>query len=192
MYQENCHMWWKMSVLLQPWRIETVARSQSTCQTHRKKIGSAPNNILCLVELWSCDSLGVSSKRTCSRCESLFSINRTSSWILRRRYPALVNRNRVILQQGNARSHTARTTMTNIQELRGIELVPHPAYRPDLAPSDYHLFQSMANFLLGINFENIETVDVGIRRIKNQRLVPSRDNKHRWKNGWWFLLWGIV
>ena len=54
--------------------------------------------------------------------------------ILRRRYPALVNRNRVLLQQDNARLHKARITMTKIQELEGIELQPHPAYSPDLVP----------------------------------------------------------
>ena len=42
--------------------------------------------------------------------------------ILRRTYPALVNRNRVLLQQNNARLHTAWTIMIKIQELGGIEL----------------------------------------------------------------------
>ena len=81
--------------------------------------------------------------------------------ILRRRYPSLVTRNRVLLQQDNARPHTARTT-TKIQELGGIELLPHPAYSPDLAPSDYHLLRSIAHFLRGRNFENIEAVEMGV------------------------------
>ena len=50
--------------------------------------------------------------------------------------------------------------MTKIQELGGNELLPHPEYSPDLALSDYHLFQSMAHFLCGRNFENIEAVEV--------------------------------
>ena len=73
--------------------------------------------------------------------------------ILRQRYPALVNRNRVLLLQDNARPHIARKTMIRIQELGGIELLPHPAYIPDLAPSDYHLFQSMTPFLRTRNFK---------------------------------------
>ena len=85
--------------------------------------------------------------------------------ILRRRYPALVNRYRVILQQGNARPHTAGTIMTKIQDFGGIELLPHPAYRPDLAPSGYHLFRSMAHSLRGRNFENIEAVEPEIGTI---------------------------
>ena len=37
--------------------------------------------------------------------------------------------------------------------------MPHPAYSPDLAPSDYHLFRSMAHFLRGRRFENDEQVE---------------------------------
>ena len=75
--------------------------------------------------------------------------------------PALVNRNRVLLQQDNARTLTARTIMTKIEEFEGIELLPHPAYSLDLAPSDYLLFRSMVHFLRGRNLENIEAVEVG-------------------------------
>ena len=60
--------------------------------------------------------------------------------ILRRRCPALVNRIWVLLQQDNARPHTARTTMTKIEELGGIDLPQHPAYSHDLAPSDIICF----------------------------------------------------
>ena len=65
--------------------------------------------------------------------------------ILRRRYPALINRYRVLLQQDKVRLQTVRTIVTKIQELGRIELLSHPAYSPDLAPSDYHLFRSMPN-----------------------------------------------
>ena len=74
--------------------------------------------------------------------EDLYSLERVHE-ILRRRYPPLVNRNKSSLAAGQcevARPHTARTTMTKIHELGGIELLPHPAYNPDLANSDYHLF----------------------------------------------------
>ena len=49
--------------------------------------------------------------------------------------------------------------MRYIQELGEVEVLPHPAYSPDLAPSDYHVFRSMAHFLRGWNFENIEAVE---------------------------------
>jgi histone-lysine N-methyltransferase SETMAR len=72
--------------------------------------------------------------------------------VLLEKYPTLVNRKRVLLQQGNAHPHTAKKTLQNVEELEGIELLPHPAFSSDLAPSDYYLFRSMAQFLCGKNF----------------------------------------
>ena len=87
---------------------------------------------------------------------TVFILNNWNEFMkLRDGYPALINQNKVLLQQDNARPHIARTTITKIQELGGIELLPHPAYSPDLEPSDYHLFRSMAHFLHRRNFENI-------------------------------------
>ena len=34
------------------------------------------------------------------------------------------------------------------------ELIPHPPYSPDIAPSDYHLFLSLSNQLRGKKFNN--------------------------------------
>lgn len=62
----------------------------------------------------------------------------------------------------SCRSVPHELTPAKIQELGGIELLPHPAYSPDLAPSDYHLFRSMAHFLRRRNFDNIEAVQVGL------------------------------
>jgi histone-lysine N-methyltransferase SETMAR len=44
-------------------------------------------------------------------------------------------------------------TKAAIQELDW-EILPHPSYSPDLAPSDYHLFRSLSNNLLGVSFKN--------------------------------------
>lgn len=82
---------------------------------------------------------------------------------LAQKCPALVNRRRALLQQDNAPAHTANTTRQKIQELEGIELMPHPAYSPDLAPSDYHMFNSMAHFLRGRTFGNLNEVEAGVR-----------------------------
>ena len=81
---------------------------------------------------------------------------------MRRRYQVLVNRNKVHLQQENARPPYHTETMTKIQELGVIELLPHRAYIPDIAPSDHHLFRSMTHFLRGKNLENFEAVEVGL------------------------------
>ena len=38
------------------------------------------------------------------------------------------------------------------------QLLPHPAYSPDLAPSDFHLFPKLKNFLAGQKFGSNEEV----------------------------------
>lgn len=59
----------------------------------------------------------------------------------------------VILQHDNARPHIARMTKEAIQTLAW-EVLPHPPYSPDLAPSDFHLFRSLSNALRGVSFNN--------------------------------------
>ena len=50
---------------------------------------------------------------------------------LKEKYPALINRKRALLQQDNAKPHTAKKTTGRFQELDGVEILPHPAYSPD-------------------------------------------------------------
>ena len=49
---------------------------------------------------------------------------------------------KVVLQHDNARPHVSALTTSAIRRL-GFESLPHPAYSPDLAPSDYWLFGEM-------------------------------------------------
>ena len=64
---------------------------------------------------------------------------------------------KVILQHDNAPAHSARLTKETISSL-GWELLPHPPYSPDLAPSDYQLFSSMGHSLAEQHFNNFEDV----------------------------------
>jgi histone-lysine N-methyltransferase SETMAR len=67
---------------------------------------------------------------------------------LLQKHPSLVNQRGVCFQQDNARPHVSARSLTKISELNW-ELLPHPPYSPDLAPSDYHLFRSLEHFLRG-------------------------------------------
>ncbi|EGI70754.1 Mariner Mos1 transposase, partial [Acromyrmex echinatior] len=64
----------------------------------------------------------------------------------------------VILQHDNARPHVVKVIKTYLETLKW-EVLPHPPYFPDVAPSDYHLFRSMAHDLLADqHFQSYEEV----------------------------------
>jgi hypothetical protein len=84
---------------------------------------------------------------------------------------------RVLLQQDNARPHTAKKNLQKIEELEGIELIPHPAFNPDLAPSDYYLFPSMAQFLRGKMFQSVADVEVAVEEILLPK-IKSNSTRH--------------
>jgi histone-lysine N-methyltransferase SETMAR len=49
-------------------------------------------------------------------------------------------------------------TQQQIKELNW-EILEHPPYSPDLAPSDYHLFRSLQNHLNNKKFERFKEVN---------------------------------
>ena len=69
--------------------------------------------------------------------------------------PELVNRRGVVFHHDNARPHVSMQTRQKLLEL-GWDMLPHSPYSPDLAPSDYHLFRSLQNFLNGKNFDSLD------------------------------------
>ncbi|CAH2093031.1 unnamed protein product [Euphydryas editha] len=83
--------------------------------------------------------------------------------VISEKYPGLVNRKPVLLQQENIKPHTAKVTRNKIEELGSFKLLLHPAFSPDLAPSDYYLFRSMAKFLRGKKFESKGDVANAVR-----------------------------
>ena len=69
--------------------------------------------------------------------------------------PELVNRKRIIFHQDNASPHVSLMTRQKLLQL-GWEVLIHPPYSPDFAPSDFHLFRSLQNSLNGKNFNSLE------------------------------------
>ncbi|UYV85012.1 hypothetical protein LAZ67_X004251 [Cordylochernes scorpioides] len=63
----------------------------------------------------------------------------------------------VLFLHGNARPHTSCKTVSTIIKL-GFEVLEHPAYSPDLAPSDYFLFGLLKKELKGKRFDSDEDV----------------------------------
>ena len=64
---------------------------------------------------------------------------------------------KVILQHDNARPHVAKVVKTYLGTLKW-EVLPHPPYSPDVAPSNYHLFRSMTHSLADQHFWSYEEV----------------------------------
>jgi transposase len=67
----------------------------------------------------------------------------------------------VVFLHGNARPHTARRTLTELQKFNW-EVFDHPPYSPDLAPSDYHLFTNMKKWLGSQRFDDDEELQSSV------------------------------
>ncbi|XP_025263217.1 histone-lysine N-methyltransferase SETMAR-like [Camponotus floridanus] len=77
---------------------------------------------------------------------------------IREKRPVLANRKGIIFHHDNARPHVAQQTLRKLQELQW-EILQHPPYSPDIAPSDFHLFRSLQNSLNGKNLNSEEAVE---------------------------------
>ena len=65
---------------------------------------------------------------------------------------------KVILQHDNARPHVAKSVKNYLEMLKW-QVLPHPLYSPDIAPSDYYLFQSVAHGLADQQFHSYEDIE---------------------------------
>ena len=72
----------------------------------------------------------------------------------------------VILHHDNALSHTSYHVLSTIDNLR-YELLRHPPYSPDLAPSDYYLFPLLKEYLKARRYEDRSALASSIHQCLN-------------------------
>lgn len=111
-------------------------------------------------------------------CEQL---QRVADAIAQKR-PELTN---VMFLHDNARPHVAKSTREKLLELEW-EVLPHPPYSPDLAPTDYHLFRALQNFLNGKTFTNDAELETAVEDFFQSKPVEFynsgiRDLPRRWR-----------
>jgi hypothetical protein len=68
----------------------------------------------------------------------------------------------VVLLRDIARPHTAARTRALLEQFNW-ELFDHPPYTPDLAPSDYHLFTYLKDWLGSQRFNNNVPLMEGVK-----------------------------
>ena len=90
----------------------------------------------------------INSNKYCSQVDQLKAA-------LDEKRPDLVNRKRIIFHQDNAILHVSLMTRQKLLQL-GWEVLIHPPYSSDIAPSDFHLFWSLQNSLNGKNFNSLQ------------------------------------
>ena len=89
----------------------------------------------------------------------------------------------ILLQQDNARVHTCKIALDAV-ERNGYELIPQPTYSPDLAPSDYFLFQT---------WKRISVDVISVPTKKSRRQLRSGSETRTLASsvlGWWH--WNTV
>ena len=101
-------------------------------------------------------------------CESLEHLREA----IRRKRPGLLS-NGLVLLQDNATPHKSVKTLEWLQKYNW-ETLEHPAYSPDLAPSDYHLFcpfkravsgrgsRPIMNTLFCSSFHSVTKISIGV------------------------------
>ena len=72
---------------------------------------------------------------------------------VKKNMPELANRRDIVFQHDSAKPHTSLFSRQKLLKV-GWDVLSHPLYSPDLAPSDYHLFRSMHNSLNGKIFND--------------------------------------
>lgn len=103
------------------------------------------------------------------------------STALRQRRP---QQEKVYFLHDNARPHVAKLTRQKLMELEW-EQLPHPPYSPDLAPSDYWLFRSLANYIKGKKYDDRKSLEGDLQHFFSSQPVSFyKDGIHSLPQRW--------
>ncbi|CAH2268812.1 jg8987 [Pararge aegeria aegeria] len=89
-----------------------------------------------------------------------------------RKRPELINKRGVVFHHDNARPNTSLATQQKLREREREfrwEVLMHPPYSPDLAPSDFHLFQSLQNSVGSVKLTSREDWQNYLSRFFDQK-----------------------
>ncbi|GFT72909.1 mariner Mos1 transposase [Trichonephila clavipes] len=98
-----------------------------------------------------------------------------------------LQKKKILFHHDNAPSHTSVFSMVKIHELR-FELLDHPSYSPDLAPSNIFLFPHLEIMLGGQSFSlNEEAINFVnnyfVEKNAEYYLIRLQRWKHLWEKG---------
>ena len=82
----------------------------------------------------------------------------------------------MLLQRDNARPYVPKPVKTYLEAIKW-EVLPHPPYSSDIAPSNYYLFRSMAHDLADQQFCSYEDIEKWL-----DSWIASKD-EHLRRNG---------
>ncbi|EFN88884.1 Histone-lysine N-methyltransferase SETMAR, partial [Harpegnathos saltator] len=99
--------------------------------------------------------------------------------------PEWVNRHsKLILQHDNAKPHTAEVVKRYLDG-QDWEVLLHPPYSLDIAPSDYYLFRTMQSDLMGERFNSYESIQIWLDNwISSKDPQKTRQGIHKLPERW--------
>jgi histone-lysine N-methyltransferase SETMAR len=100
---------------------------------------------------------------------------------IKRKRPGKLHK-RVLFHHDNAPAHSLTVASAALRQLKW-EILPHPPYSPDLAPSDFFLFPNLKENIRGENWGSISEVERVVKRwFADQRPEFYRSGLESWRH----------